>query len=156
MSDADIGVVLVPVDGSEGSRKAARFAETVAAALSVPLELLYAFPRNAIEMFGPPGEAATENQIKYLSEDAFAELREDSSRRVFEDARRVLDGKDVSIKEVLLAGEPADSVLEHAGGARDPLIIVGSRGMSRFRGLLLGSVSQKLVHHARCPVTVVR
>ncbi len=156
MSNAEIGVVLVPVDGSEGSRKAVRVAETVASALGVPLEFLYAFPRNAIEMFGPPGEAATENQIKYLSEDAFAELREDSSRRVFEYARGALGGGDVSVKEVLLAGEPADAVIEHAEAAKAPLIVVGSRGMSRFRGLLLGSVSQRLVHHASCPVTVVR
>ena len=49
---------------------------------------------------------------------------------------------------------PTEGLMSAAEGAH--LLIVGARGRGGFRGLLLGSVSDQLVHHAPCPVTVVR
>jgi nucleotide-binding universal stress UspA family protein len=49
---------------------------------------------------------------------------------------------------------PTEALLQVAEGAN--LLVVGARGRGGFRGLLLGSVSDQLVHHAPCPVTVVR
>ena len=156
MAAARIGVVLVPVDGSEGARKAVAYAAEIARALRVPLQMLYAFPRNAIEMFGMPGEAPTQNQLKYMSEEAFSKLRDDSARRVFDACRKAIDTDGVTVEETLLSGPPAEMVMKHAQQANDPVIVVGSRGLSTFGEVLLGSVSQRLVHHAGCPVTVVR
>ena len=49
---------------------------------------------------------------------------------------------------------PAEGLMSAAEGAH--LLVLGARGRGGFRGLLLGSVSDQLVHHAPCPVTVVR
>jgi len=53
-------------------------------------------------------------------------------------------------------GDPAQIIIEIANRQNYDLIIMGSRGMSAFKELLLGSVSLKVMHHASCPVMVVR
>ena len=55
-----------------------------------------------------------------------------------------------------VVGEPAEQILAYAGAEQADLIVVGSRGHGRLAGLLLGSVAQKVVALAGCPVLVVR
>lgn len=58
------------------------------------------------------------------------------------------------IKRLVVAREPAKTLIEMSSEA--DLVVVGSRGQGGFRGLLVGSVSQQVLHHAQCPVLVVR
>jgi nucleotide-binding universal stress UspA family protein len=58
------------------------------------------------------------------------------------------------IETIAVRGSPATALLDIARGA--DLLVVGNRGRGGFRGLLLGSVSEVCVHHATCPVAVVR
>jgi nucleotide-binding universal stress UspA family protein len=67
------------------------------------------------------------------------------------EARSLAPG--VEVRGELVEGPPARALLEHARTA--DLLVVGSRGLGGFRSLLLGSVSQQVVHHAPCPVVVV-
>ncbi|MDP8023454.1 MAG: universal stress protein [Nitrososphaeria archaeon] len=57
---------------------------------------------------------------------------------------------------VMLEGSPADAILDYAQKINADMIVVGSRGLSTFRGLLLGSVSAKLVRESKIPVLVVK
>ncbi len=59
----------------------------------------------------------------------------------------------VEVAQIVREGHAADVLCAEATGA--DLLVVGSRGLGGFRGLLLGSVSQQVVHHAPCPVVVV-
>ncbi|WP_102102643.1 universal stress protein [Tsukamurella tyrosinosolvens] len=61
---------------------------------------------------------------------------------------------DVAVETVLRNGDTAKTMLEFATGAR--LVVVGSRGHGAVTGLVLGSISRSLIHHAPCPVLVAR
>lgn len=72
-----------------------------------------------------------------------------------DDNIEVYEGGGLEITIDVLRG-PASEALLHAADDRARMIVVGSRGLGGFRGLLLGSVSRQLCEHAPCPVTVVR
>jgi nucleotide-binding universal stress UspA family protein len=61
---------------------------------------------------------------------------------------------DITVRRVVTGGRPVDCLLEHAADAQ--LLVVGSRGRGGFSGMLLGSTSHALIHHAPCPLLVVR
>jgi nucleotide-binding universal stress UspA family protein len=67
---------------------------------------------------------------------------------------QAVPGTDVEIEQVVSEGSAAPALL--AAAERADLLVVGSRGRGGFTGLLLGSVSQQVAQHARCPVVVVR
>jgi nucleotide-binding universal stress UspA family protein len=77
------------------------------------------------------------------------------SQQVADDAFAAVKKLQPSLEAEALAvkGQPADVLREQ--GADAALIVVGRRGLGGFKSLLLGSVSQQVVHHATCPVVVV-
>ncbi|MCH8550342.1 MAG: universal stress protein [Natronospirillum sp.] len=157
MTDMTPKTMLVPVDGSEGSIKALRLGITLAKATGAKLDMLYAFPRNAFELFGMPAEFATQEQLRYLNPEEFDKLRNQNAKKVFDAMRKAVGSDAEAIRDqVLLEGDSSEAIIEHAAKANEPMIIVGSRGISRVRGLMIGSVSQRLAERADCPVTVVR
>ena len=56
----------------------------------------------------------------------------------------------------ILEGSPAEAILDVASTRKVDLVVMGSRGFGRLKGLLIGSQSQKVVQHAPCPVLIVR
>lgn len=157
MSELTPKIIYVPVDGSDGSIKAAQTAVAMAAPLQAQVELLFAFPENAYELFGMPAEYATQEQMKYLDPEQFKQLRQSNADQAFDKVRDALgDAAPTIAAQHLLGGEPGQAVIDHVEKVDRALIVVGSRGMSRVRGLLIGSVSQRLTQHAPCPVLVVR
>ncbi|WP_213456966.1 universal stress protein [Rhizomonospora bruguierae] len=136
------GHVIAGVDHSEQSHLALDFAAEQAAARGVPLHVLRAWT--------PPSPRRSVGDPDAVERDLAAE------RAAVEQLVAPYRSKypQVTITVEVVADRPARALLaaaRHAG-----LVAVGSRGRGGFTGLLLGSVSQQLLHHAPCPVAVVR
>ncbi|MFC8848615.1 MULTISPECIES: universal stress protein [unclassified Micromonospora] len=136
--------VVVGVDGSPSSLVAAEHAAQQAAWRSRPLLLVhgylhplgYGVPINPYDVGVP---APTEEARRMLD-------------RTADELRGRWPGVDVEVRQV--AGGPAATLV--AESPRAELVVVGSRGLGGFAGLLLGSVGAQVAGHGRCPVLVVR
>jgi nucleotide-binding universal stress UspA family protein len=135
--------IVVGVDGSEPSKQALRWAIEQATLSGATVEAVGAWEFQS--NFGWGTVAAVDA----------AELA-DACERTVVDAVTEVGGADppVRIDSYIVRGHPANELVQQAKGA--DLLVVGSRGHGGFVGALLGSVSQHCVHHATCPVVVVR
>lgn len=77
-------------------------------------------------------------------------------KEILEQCKRVAAKKNITIKTFSELGDPAKIIIELAKTNDYDLIVMGSRGRSAFKELLLGSVTLKVAHHAMCPIMVVR
>lgn len=139
--------ILVGVDGSKESLDAARFGQGLAEQTGATLTYLFAIEPPQVIPVGPLSGYVTTSGPR--------------SEEDLKKARVFLDGlvaerpqlKTVTRVEL---GEPSDSLCEVANHLGVDLIVVGARGHGAGRRFLMGSVSDRVVHHAPCPVLVVR
>lgn len=140
--------IVVGVDGSQGARNALAWALDEARLRQAAVEVVHAWhPPYVTEMPYTAGYLA-------IAPDFHPDAFEADARALL---NGVADGADLrgipSVDRILVRAQPAEALLAVAKGA--VLVVVGSRGRGGFAGLLLGSVSQQIVHHAPCPVAVV-
>ncbi|MCW8376147.1 universal stress protein [Streptomyces justiciae] len=143
-----VGPVLLAVDGSPASRGAVEFAFAQASLHGVDLIALHIWNTHTERAYDGPADPPF---VTY-DEDR---LR-DEEQRVLTEALGGLREKypDVAVHRRLVRGRVRHSLVETSAEAG--LLVVGARGHGGFAGLLLGSVSQAVLHHADCPVVVVR
>lgn len=143
--------ILAATDGSESADRAVDLAATLAKANHAKLLLV---STAAIE-----SRLALDAGFKAMLESeqiTLGEFLENESRMVLDKAKpraERISGR--GVEAVVRLGDAADTIIALATEHVDPLIVVGRRGRGQFAGLVLGSVSQKLVTHAPCPVLVV-
>lgn len=140
----ETGPVVLGVDGSPASDPAVGYAFAAAAAYGAPLSAVHAW-RYPVSV--GPGDMLP------LTYDPAA-IEADEARLLAE----ALSGwqekyLDVVVHRDLPCGSPRHALIEASRAAR--LVVVGTRGRGGFAGLLLGSVSQALLHHSACPVAMV-
>jgi len=140
--------IVVGVDGSETSRAALRWAIEEAESHGSSVEAVHAW-HQSVYIGGAYGAYGLEASMIDPT------IYRDAGERLL---NAVVDAENESglaspVRRLLVNEAPAHALLESAKGA--DLIVVGSRGRGGFAGLLLGSVSQQVVHHAPCPVVVI-
>jgi nucleotide-binding universal stress UspA family protein len=142
--DKFIQKILIPIDGSESSKRALEFGIAIAKSAKAKITIL-----EVIEDFGPlPGyyEAAPpgKDRVKWISEQRFDKVH------------TILDDSTIQWDRKVAEGYAADEILNTAEQGKYDMIVIGSRGMGAVGRFLVGSVSDRVVHHAHCSVTVVR
>jgi nucleotide-binding universal stress UspA family protein len=136
--------ILLGVDGSEHALNAARAAGDLARALNCKtIRVVFAYDPVPSYM----GEPYLSSAIAKRAEEADA---------ILQSASHALGETSGEIHADALEGAPAETILEVAKNRGVDLIVMGSRGLGRLTGVLLGSQSQKVVQHATCPVLIVR
>jgi nucleotide-binding universal stress UspA family protein len=139
------GGILVGHDGSKCAQEALGWAARLAARADMDLHVLRAWSL----MSAPRPSSWSPGYVPPLAEYEQA-VHDELSRHV---AAAELDPA-VRVTCHVVHSSPAQGMIAAAAGA--DLLVVGARGRGGFAGLLLGSVSDQIVHHAPCPVTVVR
>jgi nucleotide-binding universal stress UspA family protein len=142
-----VSKIVVGVDGSPCSEDALEWAYAQALATRAELVVVHCWEYPYLGVIDFVG---MDEHIRATSHDAAAALLDATVTHL----RAAHPDGDVTLTPVLLEGNPAWSILDAAKGA--DLIVVGSRGRSGLKTLLLGSVSHVIVTHADIPVVVVR
>lgn len=136
--------ILLAVDGSEHAERAAKVAADLAHCMkSAELRIVVAY--EAIPSYlGEPNLQAAVN----------ARLLE--AQEIMKKAVELAGNSLIDVHTEMIEGNPAEVIIEVAKIRQSELIVMGSRGLGRLAGLVLGSTSQKVVSHAPCPVLIVR
>ena len=146
--------IVVPVDGSDYAAKAVAVASEFVEKHEAKLTLLHVMHRHGSARV-PPGftEYAKLEHLEVTEHDFFMAL----SAQILNKAERRMQelGVAPSAKETLV-GDPGHMIAEYANEHGADLIVMGCRGLSDLKGLLLGSVSHKVSHLANCACMLVK
>ena len=136
--------ILLAVDGSEHGYKAARTAADLARAMnSEKLRIVVVFDKVPAYLGEPNLQHAIDSRL--------AEAQE-----ILKKAVEIVGDVPAEVHTELIEGDASESIIEVARTRNSDIIVMGSRGLGRLAGLVLGSTSQKVVSLAPCPVLIAR
>jgi nucleotide-binding universal stress UspA family protein len=136
--------ILVAIDGSEPAARGARLAADIAIRFGARMTLLYVVPRLLL----PP-------DVYGLTVEEVEREHRAHADRILQGALSALGGAGVEIDSQVLSGPPAETLAAAAAAPDVNLVVVGSRGQGAVARVLLGSVSDRLVHLCPKPILVV-
>jgi len=137
--------ILVPVDGSEQSHKAVTFAADLARHYNATMYLLHVFKLTIIPEGLGEYVVSDRVQLRALGDKIIAAAENDVKKHGID-----------RIKATVVEGDPAERIIDYAKEHDVDIIVIGSRGLGAFKGLLLGSVSNKVSHKADRTCVIVR
>jgi len=137
--------ILVPVDGSDNSIRALDHALILAKNMGSAVTTMH--------VIETPPTIYIESQ-KLLNE-IMAKYRMESAK-ILDRCKQVAEDKGVKIETVIAEGDAALNITGYGNNEGFDMIVIGSRGLGRFKEMVLGSVSNKVLHHAKCAVLIVK
>ena len=139
-----MGKIVVGVDGSDGSREALRWAFTEATLRNDALEVVIVWQYPITASLPTFGAMTTPDDFETDARSTLLTLLDNEGINV---------ESPIPVSTLVAEGNAARALLDASDSA--DLLVVGSRGHGGFAGVLVGSISQQCVHHAKCPVVVV-
>lgn len=151
--------ILVPIDGSEHSTRALEQAIQIAEKFRSELTLIHVYSVSMQPVIlpepiglGPPGiPMMTAAEVTRIVEAARA-----AGSRVLGGGEDKAKAGGIQVKKILVEGHAVEEIIRAAKEGSFDLIVMGARGISKIREMLLGSVSDAVIHHASCPVLVIK
>ena len=141
--------ILVPVDGSENSKRALAYASYLAKLCQASVDVLHVV--NLAAVLPTLGQVNTGG---YIPDQVFDEIQENGRRIVSESVKAV--PPEIVVSSFIEVGVPTEIIMSVCTKNQDDLIIMGRRGLGMIKELVLGSVSNYVLYHATCPVMIVK
>ena len=141
--------ILVGTDGSQTATEAVRQTVELATSVGARVDIVSAYEPVSSQRLREEGEQAPEDMQWMVNQ------REEVDATLAE-AARVAEGAGIEYATYARRGDPADAVLDVAEEQGVDLIVVGNKGMTGAKRFLLGSVPNKVSHHAPCSVLIIR
>lgn len=135
--------IMFATDGSEHSEQAVKMAVNLAKMYHAHVFVVHAYP----EVSDVLGEPIYDDLVSH---------RVIAGNKIIDRVTKAFDKEKIKFTRELITGPPADSILKVAETRGCELIVMGARGLGELSGLLLGSVSHRVIQHAHCPVLIVR
>ena len=147
-----IGRILVPMDFSAHSVAALHYAVALAARLGASLDVLHVVD----DPFGSGAWASESAALPHrFIEELYQNLADEGERQLAK-YRSIPEESHVAATFTVRSGQPASSVIDHADTIKADLIVMGTHGRTGLKHTFMGSVAERVVRHARCPVITLR
>lgn len=151
--------ILVPLDGSEHSLKALERATEIAKKFSGKITLIHVYSVSIQPIMLPEPTTLGSPSIPILTGaevSRIAEAAREFGNRILRDGEEKVKAEKVQVEKTLVEGHAVEEIVRAATEGNFDLIVIGARGISHIREILLGSVTDGVIHHVHCPVFVVK
>jgi nucleotide-binding universal stress UspA family protein len=152
--------ILLVTDGSPFSLNAARYLSTFPLPANIDVRVLHVLPPLPMPIMMEPHLGVWQPVYSmYLTREQEAEIREHDKQfgeALLKRTSNLLFKQGIGSTPVLVRGDAATEIMDYAKTNQIDVIVAGSRGLSNFQGLWMGSVSRKLVHYSNCSVLLVK
>lgn len=145
VEDKFLKKILVPTDGSDSSMRAADFALKLAKHFESEIIAIYVIDRIILEEISKIHE-------RHEVEDEIKRKAERCLNYIVKSAKR----EGLKASSILVEGQPHDQIVRYAESLRTDIIIMGSKGRRGTNRILIGSVAERVIEYAPCPVLVIR
>jgi nucleotide-binding universal stress UspA family protein len=150
---------LVPLDGSEQSLKALDFATQIAKKFNGRMTLIHVYSIMPGPVMMPEPTTLTPSGFPVMAPVEISRVTDVArkvGKRILDDGEQKVKSEGVEVEKKLVEGHTVEEIVRMAKEGNFDLIVIGARGVSKIRELLLGSVTDGVIHHASTPVLVVK
>ncbi|MBN1572818.1 MAG: universal stress protein [Deltaproteobacteria bacterium] len=139
--------ILCPVDFSEPSYEALKVAEEISTHFSSELNIVHVVREISSSLYGP--------EFSDFDVDSYQEELEESAKNKLSEVVKERLPMDLSVKQITLKGKAADQIVNLSDKDDIDLIVIATHGQTGWRHFVFGSVTEKVVRLARCPVLTI-
>jgi nucleotide-binding universal stress UspA family protein len=154
--------ILVPVDGSTASKNAVEKAIEISKIIQSSIKLITVVNYDYARMFKineqlwrqVDGSIITGRNTK-IDDETLEKIMKENASNILDSIISEIDFKNIQLDTQIYFGEPYFKILEAAKDEKFDLIVIGNRGFSKIKRFFIGSVAQRVIAEAPCPVLVI-